>query len=108
MQRGRIPIVVGGTGFYLRWYVHGPPSTPRSAPDAQDRAQALLNQAWGEAETAKGAPLSPSERWEEATALVARLGDPAAAAKCVCPPPSGHALSMGYLYNSCPIRYVTL
>eukprot|EP00884_Botryococcus_braunii_P023627 jgi/Botrbrau1/9949/Bobra.0012s0044.1 len=81
IQRGRVPIVVGGTGFYLRWYVHGPPTTPRSAPAAHDRAQALLNQAWQEAEIQKGAPLTLEERWEVATALVAKLGDPVAADK---------------------------
>ena len=38
MQRGRTPVVVGGTGFYLRWFVHGRPQTP--APDAKVAAEA--------------------------------------------------------------------
>lgn len=82
-QRGATPIVVGGTGFYLRWFVHGPPSTPRSKPEAQEKAHALLQEALQSAEALKGAPLTAEERWEEATSLVAILGDPVAADKCV-------------------------
>lgn len=41
-QRGRLPIVVGGTGFYLRWYVHGKPSTPRSTKESAALAEQAL------------------------------------------------------------------
>lgn len=41
-QRGRTPIVVGGTGFYLRWYVHGKPSTPRSTSASAAAAELAL------------------------------------------------------------------
>ncbi len=41
-QRGRVPIVVGGTGFYLRWYVHGKPSTPRSTKESAALAEQAL------------------------------------------------------------------
>ena len=39
-----MPIVVGGTGFYLRWYVHGRPQTPASSPESAQRVQELLTQ----------------------------------------------------------------
>lgn len=32
LQRGKVPIVVGGTGFYLRALLYGPPSGPPSIP----------------------------------------------------------------------------
>ena len=42
MQRGKVPIVVGGTGFYLRWYVHGRPQTPASTAESMQRVQQRL------------------------------------------------------------------
>ena len=45
LQRGKVPIVVGGTGFYLRWYVHGRPQTPASTQDSVARVQQLLKEA---------------------------------------------------------------
>ena len=41
-QRGRTPIVVGGTGFYLRWYVHGKPNTPRSSHESATLTEQTL------------------------------------------------------------------
>ena len=39
-----MPIVAGGTGFYLRWFVHGRPSTPAASPQAAQQVQDLLQQ----------------------------------------------------------------
>jgi tRNA dimethylallyltransferase len=44
-----VPIVAGGTGFYLRWFVHGKPSTPASSPEAAAKALQLIGQAWVQA-----------------------------------------------------------
>jgi len=44
VQRGNVPIVVGGTGLYLRWLVHGRPQTPKSEPWMAARAQEALEQ----------------------------------------------------------------
>lgn len=41
-----MPIVAGGTGFYLRWFVHGKPTTPPSSPEAAAKALELIGQAW--------------------------------------------------------------
>ena len=38
-----MPIVVGGTGLYLRWLVHGKPKTPRSTPHLASKAQKKLD-----------------------------------------------------------------
>jgi tRNA dimethylallyltransferase len=45
-QRGKVPIVVGGTGFYLRWFILGRPTTPPSSPEAAAKALQLIGQAW--------------------------------------------------------------
>jgi len=44
MQRGKVPILVGGTGFYLRWYVHGRPQTPASTEASIKRVKQRLMQ----------------------------------------------------------------
>lgn len=46
LQRGKVPIVAGGTGFYLRWFTFGRPSTPASSPESAARALELIGQAW--------------------------------------------------------------
>lgn len=49
LQRGKVPIVAGGTGFYLRWFVYGKPSTPASSPESAAKALELIGQAWQQA-----------------------------------------------------------
>ncbi|KAL4419077.1 hypothetical protein ABPG77_002218 [Micractinium sp. CCAP 211/92] len=76
LQRGKVPIVVGGTGFYLRWFIHGKPNTPVATAASEAAAAARLEQAYAEAAAAKGGgDLSPEERWAAGVALVAALGD---------------------------------
>lgn len=43
-QRGKFPIVVGGTGLYLRWLLQGRPQTPKSDAEMAGKAQAALDQ----------------------------------------------------------------
>ena len=49
LRRGKTPVVVGGTGMYLRWLIEGKPDTPPSDPKASARARATLRRAAGEA-----------------------------------------------------------
>ena len=42
LQRGRVPIVVGGTGFYLRWFTHGKAQGPRATPEAVEAVKLAL------------------------------------------------------------------
>jgi len=49
MQRGKVPIVAGGTGFYLRWFTYGKPSTPASSPETAAKALELIGEAWKQA-----------------------------------------------------------
>eukprot|EP00283_Hemiselmis_rufescens_P011731 CAMPEP_0173455846 /NCGR_PEP_ID=MMETSP1357-20121228/54998_1 /TAXON_ID=77926 /ORGANISM="Hemiselmis rufescens, Strain PCC563" /LENGTH=410 /DNA_ID=CAMNT_0014423009 /DNA_START=6 /DNA_END=1238 /DNA_ORIENTATION=- len=39
-SRGKLPIVVGGTGFYLQWLVYGRPQAPAPTPEATKKADA--------------------------------------------------------------------
>jgi tRNA dimethylallyltransferase len=80
LARGRTPLVVGGTGFYLRWLMRGKPATPPATAASEAAAAARLAAAWAAAEAAAGAPLGAAARWEAGCALVEALGDPAAAA----------------------------
>ena len=57
LQRGNVPIVVGGTGLYLRWFVHGRPSTPRSDDAMAAAAQAVLDQVGAHRLTAQAASM---------------------------------------------------
>ena len=52
LGRGRVPVVVGGTGFYLRWLIRGKPATAPSSPEAQRRAVELVQAAWARAAAA--------------------------------------------------------
>lgn len=38
-----MPIVAGGTGFYLRWFVNGEGSAPRSTADSKTKVDAILS-----------------------------------------------------------------
>ena len=43
-QRGKTPLVVGGTGFYLKWFLNGKADTPRSTPEGEAAANNLLEE----------------------------------------------------------------
>lgn len=78
LSRGRVPVVAGGVGFYLRWLVHGKPQTSRgSADDTRSRAEALVAQALADT-VAAAAPrsLTEAEQWQAVCDLIAALGDP--------------------------------
>lgn len=42
-RRGKIPIVVGGTGFYIRALIKGPPPGPPSQPEIRERLEEQLD-----------------------------------------------------------------
>ncbi|KAJ7521304.1 hypothetical protein O6H91_19G046900 [Diphasiastrum complanatum] len=63
LSRGRVPIVVGGTGLYLRWYLHGTPGTPRATEELTASVDAELSQ------------LQIVGDWNAAVQLLARAGD---------------------------------
>lgn len=54
-QRGNVPLVVGGTGLYLRWFVVGKGGAPRATPEALAAVSAAMAAAWEAAAAAKAA-----------------------------------------------------
>ena len=73
LSRNRTPIVVGGTGFWLRWLVSGRPATPRSDKRARDRARSMIEQA---RHPGLGGAVGDDAEWARATALLRDAGDP--------------------------------
>lgn len=71
--------MVGGTGFYLNFFIRGKPETPMSTDETEEKAWAHLRVLWATAEAEKGEPLSDGEKWDIATTAVRDLGDPATA-----------------------------
>ncbi|CAL1386322.1 unnamed protein product [Linum trigynum] len=66
LNRGRVPIVVGGTGLYLRWYVYGKPDVPQASIEVASQVYSEL------------AELERSDDWDAAVQLVVKAGDPKA------------------------------
>ncbi|WCJ32242.1 tRNA dimethylallyltransferase 9 [Euphorbia peplus] len=66
LDNGHVPIVVGGTGLYLRWFVYGKPDVPRASPEAASEANSEL------------AELQKNGDWDAAVELVVKAGNPRA------------------------------
>ncbi|GAX75196.1 hypothetical protein CEUSTIGMA_g2640.t1 [Chlamydomonas eustigma] len=80
IARGKVPIVVGGTGFYLRWFMQGKAQGPRTTPEAAQAVKAALVQAWeSETERLGVDELSEEVKWSVGVKLLEVWGDPDAA-----------------------------
>ncbi|KAE9585153.1 putative tRNA dimethylallyltransferase [Lupinus albus] len=66
LDNGRVPIVVGGTGLYLRWFIYGKPDVPKASPEVTSEVYLEL------------AELQRNEDWDAAVQLVVKAGDPKA------------------------------
>ncbi|XP_038897358.1 tRNA dimethylallyltransferase 9 isoform X2 [Benincasa hispida] len=66
LDNGRVPIVSGGTGLYLRWFMYGKPNVPKASPDIAAEVCFEL------------AELQRNEDWDAAVQLVVKAGDPRA------------------------------
>jgi tRNA dimethylallyltransferase len=49
LQKGAIPIVVGGSGFYIRSLIYGPPKGPSSCPKLREKLEAQMQKIGPEA-----------------------------------------------------------
>lgn len=82
LQRGKTPIVVGGTGFYLKWLVSGRPSTPMATKESEEKAKTALDESFESCAEAKAVAvdeLTQEDKWKAGVALVRSLGDEATA-----------------------------
>ncbi|OVA13280.1 tRNA isopentenyltransferase [Macleaya cordata] len=66
LENGHVPIVAGGTGLYLRWYIYGKPAVPKASPEIASEVHSELSE------------LERNEDWEAAVQLVVKAGDPKA------------------------------
>lgn len=48
LTRGGVPVVVGGTMMYVRWFVYGPPATPKAPEEARARMEEALKEVDGD------------------------------------------------------------
>lgn len=87
IARGNVPIVVGGTGFYLRMFLFGKPQGGTATADDVQKVDQLLAEARAAAAVQEGvqeSDVSEDRAWDAAVNVVAQLGDPETAARC-CP-----------------------
>nr|AAM63091.1 IPP transferase-like protein [Arabidopsis thaliana] len=66
LNRGRVPIVTGGTGLYLRWFMYGKPDVPKPSPEVIAEAHDML------------VGFQTEYNWDAAVELVVNAGDPKA------------------------------
>ncbi|XP_055801461.1 tRNA dimethylallyltransferase 9 [Solanum dulcamara] len=63
LDRGRVPIVAGGTGLYLRWFIYGKPDVPKASREIAAEVYSEL------------ASLQNDEDWDAAVQLLVKAGD---------------------------------
>uniref|UniRef100_A0A6N2NER0 tRNA dimethylallyltransferase n=1 Tax=Salix viminalis TaxID=40686 RepID=A0A6N2NER0_SALVM len=63
LKSGRVPIVTGGTGLYLRWFIYGKPDVPKASPEVALEVYSEL------------AELERNKDWDAAVQLVVKAGD---------------------------------
>lgn len=75
--RGRVPLIVGGTGFYIRGFIHGMPGTPAAPPEMREALRKELHERGGEAmhrelslvDPASAAAIDPNDHYRVLRAL---------------------------------------
>ncbi|XP_049404345.1 tRNA dimethylallyltransferase 9 isoform X2 [Solanum stenotomum] len=63
LDRGRVPIVAGGTGLYLRWFIYGRPDVPKASREIAAEVDSEL------------ASLQNDEDWNAGVQLLVKAGD---------------------------------
>lgn len=61
LAKKSVPILVGGTGMYLRWYLYGCPDAPKSTPETRAMVEVEISKAGGD--------------WDKAVKLLVDAGD---------------------------------
>lgn len=63
LNKGHVPIITGGTGLYLRWFIYGKPDVPKASRD-------ITSQVYAELENYQS-----NGDWDTAVKLVVEAGD---------------------------------
>ncbi|GLU15347.1 hypothetical protein SLE2022_318450 [Rubroshorea leprosula] len=66
LDSGHVPIVTGGTGLYLRWFVYGKPDVPKASTEIAAKVYAEI------------ADFERDGEWDAAVEMVVKAGDPKA------------------------------
>jgi len=79
LQRGKVPLVVGGTSFYLQWFIYGKADTPKSTPQGEAAARAWLDTECAALAGELGRECTRDEVFDCGVAMVRGAGDEASA-----------------------------
>eukprot|EP01025_Chloroclados_australasicus_P043811 TRINITY_DN47002_c0_g1_i1.p1 TRINITY_DN47002_c0_g1~~TRINITY_DN47002_c0_g1_i1.p1 ORF type:complete len:563 (+),score=64.20 TRINITY_DN47002_c0_g1_i1:94-1689(+) len=80
IQRGKTPLIVGGTGFYLRMYMYRKPETGESTPELEAEVEQMLSRAFDrKKKELEQDELTVRQKWEEGIEVLRKAGDPEAA-----------------------------
>ncbi|PKU61649.1 tRNA dimethylallyltransferase 9 [Dendrobium catenatum] len=63
LSKGKVPLVTGGTGLYLRWFIYGKPEVPKASVDVTYDVCSELKH------------LQEKDKWDEAVELVVKAGN---------------------------------
>ena len=61
LNRGKLPVIVGGSTMYLQWLVQGMPDAPKASEKIERKAEALLKE------------VENDGRWEDAVEILAKF-----------------------------------
>ncbi|KMT13197.1 hypothetical protein BVRB_4g086010 [Beta vulgaris subsp. vulgaris] len=64
LNKGHVPIITGGTGLYLRWFIYGKPDVPKASRDVASQVYAELEN------------YQFNGDWDAAVKMVVESGDP--------------------------------
>ncbi|KAK8935007.1 tRNA dimethylallyltransferase 9 [Platanthera zijinensis] len=64
LSKGKVPLVVGGTGLYLRWFIYGKPEAPAASVNVTSEVSSELTH------------FQEKGQWDEAVEVVVSAGDP--------------------------------
>ncbi|KAJ9514926.1 hypothetical protein QJQ45_028663 [Haematococcus lacustris] len=113
LARGRVPIVVGGTGFYLKCLMQGKPKGPRTSPEALAAVRAKVLQVWRSASAAASAQAGCTTPTQDAQPSPTTAAGAVAAATAaqepaagLSPPGGGGAGSPGPRAGQSPLQHV--
>eukprot|EP00873_Tetraselmis_striata_P025781 jgi/Tetstr1/446045/TSEL_033647.t1 len=79
LKRGKVPLVVGGTSFYLQWFSYGKADTPKSTPQGGAAARAWLDTECAALAGELGRECTRDEVFDCGVAMVRGAGDEASA-----------------------------
>eukprot|EP00873_Tetraselmis_striata_P009889 jgi/Tetstr1/430153/TSEL_019986.t1 len=79
LKRGKVPLVVGGTSFYLQWFIYGKADTPKSTPQGEAAARAWLDTECAALAGELGRECTRDEVFDCGVAMVRGAGDEASA-----------------------------